>query len=355
MKLGTRRVLLWLPRACLCCCGLRIPSTRNIGSTCLHAPPLVLSAPRHGLLLLAQVDAEARVGADGVALPDEQEGDDAHEGAQAAEEAARAGDAEAVEHGHGGEREDDGEEAAGHGGGGVGGRGVHLVGVGEVVEQGHEDEHEAGAEGQAGQHGDDEVDVLAGGEAEPEEADDEERAAQAGEREPAELFLAGEGGEARVGLGAADEGVPGEDEGQGEEGAAADGEEGEAGFAGAEAVEGVKDDGEGLEGHVEDGVDEGEVGADAGDDELGQDHAQGPGEDDGGQAVEVGRGFEFPRGHEVAVAFRVGFAERLGAADEEDGAERLGDDEDEKSEGGAGVDEGHPKGPAPAYGHRAVP
>lgn len=48
------------------------------------------------------------------------------------------------------EGEHDGEEGAAARCGGVGGGGEDLVGVGEVVEEGHEDEHEAHAEGDAG-------------------------------------------------------------------------------------------------------------------------------------------------------------------------------------------------------------
>lgn len=57
-----------------------------------------------------------------------------------------------------GEGEHDGEEGAAARGRGVGGGSEDLIGICEVVEQGHEDEEEAHAEGDAGEHGGDEGD-----------------------------------------------------------------------------------------------------------------------------------------------------------------------------------------------------
>lgn len=310
----------------------------------LQTLPLLFGLSQHLLLTLSQGDAKAGLAPYLRPLPDEDEGDDAHGGAEAAEEGAGARDAEAGEHGRGGEGQDDGEEGAAAGGGGVGGGGEDLVGVGEVVEQGHEDEHEAHAEGDAGEHGGDEGDGVLGAEAEPEEGDDVQWAADAGEGHAA-VFLALDPAVAAV-LGAREDAVPVPEDGHAEHGAAADGQVAQAGDAGGEAVEALEDDGEGLEGHVEDGIDEGEVGAGGGDNGLGEEHAQGPGEDDGEKAVQV-RLLEVAGGDDAQRW--VLLAEPACPLGEQDRAKRLGDEDDE-DERGAGVHEGDPERPAPANG-----
>jgi hypothetical protein len=80
-----------------------------------------------------QGGTKPRTGADAFALPQKDKGDDAHEGGDAAQEAAGAGDTQAVKEGRRGEREDGGEEGARARGGCVGGGGKYFVGVGEVV------------------------------------------------------------------------------------------------------------------------------------------------------------------------------------------------------------------------------
>ena len=90
---------------------------------------LVLDPSRHVLLASPQGGAKLGPGADPLALPEEDKGDGAHEQADAAEEGARGGYAEAGEHGDGGEGEDGGQQRAGGGGRGVGGGGEYFVGV----------------------------------------------------------------------------------------------------------------------------------------------------------------------------------------------------------------------------------
>lgn len=244
----------------------------------------------------------------------------------------------------GGQGQDHGEEGSAARGGGVGGRGEDFVRVGQVVEEGHEDEKEAHAKGHACEHGGREGDGGLGGPAEPEERGDEEGTPNAGEREAA-VFLAADPGVA-AGLGAEEDGVPGVEDGEGEAGASGDGQVGETRDAGGEAVDVLEDEGEGLEGHVEDGVDEGEVGASGGDDRFEEEHAEGPGEDHGEETAEV-RLLEVAWGD--GAGGRVGGAELAGAAGEEDGPVRLWEERGEE-EGEAGEDEGDPEAPAPADG-----
>lgn len=74
---------------------------------------------------------------------------------------------------------------------------------------------------------------------EPEGGEDEERACDAGEREPQHLLVAGPGFVKLLGAGEVP--VPGQVEAGGEQGADADGEEGEALFAGGEVVDAGED------------------------------------------------------------------------------------------------------------------
>lgn len=243
-----------------------------------------------------------------------------------------------------GERQNNGEEGSAHGGDGIGRGGKDIVRIGEVVEQGHEDEHEAKAKGDAGEHGRHEGDAALGGPAEPEEGDDEAGSAEEGEGQTTGLLTLGPG--AAAGGGADEDVVPVPEDGEGEEGAAADGEVAQAGGAGGEGVELLEDDREGLEGHVEDGVAEGEVGAGGGDDGLGEEHAQGPGEDDGEKLVEVCR-LELAGGDDTRG--RVLLAQLLSAPGEEDGAKGLGEEE-YHGEGDGREHDADPEGPAPADG-----
>lgn len=160
--------------------------------------------------------------------------------------------------------------------------------------------------------------------------------------------------------------VPGPEDGEGEAGAGADGEVAQPRGSRGEAVQALEDEGEGLEGHVEDGVDEGQVGAGGGHDGLRDDHADGAGADHGQELAQVGA-LQVAGGHDgrgrgrmvgslsfvVLMLLLLLGAEARGAAGEEDGSESFWEEEGGR-EGQGADDGGDVEGPSPAYGGGTV-
>ena len=96
------------------------------------------------------------------------------------------------------------------------------------------------------------MDTLSTRPAQPERADNEERAGNTSKGEPPHLFVARP--RAIEALGAGQIPIPRQVDASGDEGADADGEEGEACFAGVEVVDAGEDYGVGLQEYVEYGV-----------------------------------------------------------------------------------------------------
>lgn len=247
-----------------------------------------------------------------------------------------------------GQGQQDSEEGAGHRCDRGGRGGIDVIRISEVIEEGYEDEHEAKPEGDTGEHGGHKGDAALGGPSKPEEGDDEGGAAEEGEGQAAELLALGP--RAAPSSSTGQNHVPAPEEREGEKGAPSDREITQAGEARGEGVELLEDNRVGLEEHVEDGVAEGEVGTCGRDDELGEEHAEGPGEDNGEELVEV-RCLEIA-GRDNTQRWIL-LAHLLGSAVEQDGAVCLGDKENHPK-GGGGRDDGDPEGPTPAKGVRAV-
>lgn len=108
-----------------------------------------------------------------------------------------------------------------------------------------------------------------------------------------------------------------------------------------------EDDREGLEGYVEEGVDEGDVGACGGDDGFEKEHSEGASQDLGYELGEVDGFVEVSWGDDVGgVAL---LAEETGSLGQENGVVGFWEEE-EHDERGGGADEADPEGPAPADG-----
>ena len=314
----------------------------------LYTKPLLLSSPRQFLSPFTQRNTKLRPLSYARSLPYEDEWNEAHAGGEAAEERASTRYAKVLEHVAGGQGQQDSEEGAGHGCDRGGRGGVDVIRIGEVIEEGYEDEHEAKPEGDTGEHGDRKGDAALGGPSKPEEGNDERGAAEEREGQAAELLALSP--RAAPGGGTGQNHVPAPEERKGEKGTPSNREITQAGEARGEGVELLEDDRVCLEEHVEDCVAEGEVGTCGGDDELGEEHAEGPGEDNGEELVEV-RCLEIAGGDNTQR--RILLAHLLGSAVEQDGAVCLGDKEDQ-TKGGGGRDDGDPEGPTPAEGVRAV-
>lgn len=176
----------------------------------------------------------------------------------------------------GSKRQDDSKKGSAAGGGSICGRSKNVVSVGKIIEQSHKNKQKADSKRYACEHWHYEMDVRTGGEAEPEERNDEHRSAEEGEGQTAEFFTVCPRGSASTGLGK--EEVPVPEDRKAEARTTTDREVAKTSDTWAKAVEVGENDGESLKGHVEYGVDKGEVAACCRHNGLRDNHAKRTGE-----------------------------------------------------------------------------
>lgn len=309
----------------------------------------MIRPPLHLLLLLPQRDAEFRSRPNARPLPDEDEGNRAHDGAQAADEGTRARYPELLKHACRRQGQHHGQDGPTARRSRVGRRRKHFVRVRQIVQQGHEDEQIAHAERDSRQHGHSKGDRRPGAEAQPEKGCNEERASEDRERQTTKLLTLGPWRAAL--LGPRQHLVPVPEYAEAESAPRPDGKVCQTRVTGAEAVQVPEYDGECLEGHVEDGIHEGQVGTRGRDNELRGQHANRPRDDDGEQLSDA-RFFKLARRNDAQGGLLL--AHLLCAAGKQDWAKSLGQPDDD-AERDSGVDEADPECPSPADGGRCVP
>lgn len=209
--------------------------------------------------------------------------------------------------------------------------------------QSHEDKLKAHAKGYTCQHGHPEWDSFPARPAEPEQADDKQRAAEARQWDSSILFLLCP--RPSLVLCFLEVCIPTEEHRKRAQRTSANCEEAKPLNTRREPVQVLINDRIGLEGHVECAVTEREVQTCGGDDQLEEEHADRSGQDTYGELPQVCT-LELVRCDDVGLG--VLLADSLGPPEEEYGAVGLGK-ENQGDHRHARVNETDPEAPAPAY------